>query len=248
MKISYLYLFLFVIVSCKKTEKQLVKITAKNIAIDSTIKASEQIDSIISPYKNKLTSEMEEVLCFSPKEIVKNDGEMQSSLGNLMADMCFEVANPIFKEKTNKSIDFVLFNNGGIRANIPAGAITAEHAFKLMPFENELVVVALTSKKVSELIAFFIKNKKAHPVSKNIVLTLFTDDYNLKINGKAFNQNKTYNVLTNDYLRSGGDKMNFFKNANQSINLDYKMRDAILDYFKKTDTLKASIDNRIILK
>ena len=248
MKQSYLLIFLLVISSCKKSEKQLIKITAKNIAIDSTIKASEEITNIINPYKEKLTSEMQEVLCYSPKEIIKSDGNMQSSLGNLMADMCFKMANPIFKENTNEAIDFVLLNYGGIRADLPKGYIKKEHAFKLMPFENELVVVNLTGDKVLELISFFINNKEAHPFCKNIELIISKNSYNLKIKGNVFNKNKTYNVLTNDYLHNGGSNMNFFKNSKKFTILDYKIRDVIIDYFKKTDTLKATLDNRVIFK
>ena len=248
MKQSYLLIFLLVISSCKKSEKQLVKITAKNIAIDSTIKASEEITNSINTYKEKLTSEMQEVLCYSPKEIIKSDGNMQSSLGNLMADMCFKMANPIFKENTNEAIDFVLLNYGGIRADLPKGYIKKEHAFKLMPFENELVVVNLTGDKVLELISFFINNKEAHPFCKNIELIISKNSYNLKIKGNVFNKNKTYNVLTNDYLHNGGSNMNFFKNSKKFTILDYKIRDVIIDYFKKTDTLKATLDNRVIFK
>jgi 2',3'-cyclic-nucleotide 2'-phosphodiesterase (5'-nucleotidase family) len=173
---------------------------------------------------------------------------MQSSLGNLMADMCFEMSNPIFIEKTKATIDFVLFNNGGIRASLPAGKITKEHAFKLMPFDNELVVVNLTGEKVLELTNYFIKNKKAHPVSKSIQLTIGENYNHLKIKGETFDKNKSYNVLTTDYLQGGGDKMNFFKNPKQLTLLDYKMRDAIIDYFRKKDTLQTAIDNRIIIK
>lgn len=248
MKRSYVLLFLLAISSCKKSERQLVKITAKNIAIDNSIKASEEIVWIISPYKGKLTSEMQEVLCFSPQKMVKNDGNMQSTLGNLMADMCFEMSNPIFIEKTKATIDFVLFNNGGIRASLPAGKITKEHAFKLMPFDNELVVVNLTGEKVLELTNYFIKNRKAHPVCKNVQLTIGENYNHLKIKGETFDKNKSYNVLTTDYLQGGGDNMNFFKNPKQLTLLDYKMRDAIIDYFRKKDTLQTAIDNRIIIK
>ena len=248
MKQSYVLLFLLAISSCKKSEKQLVTITAKNIAIDNTIKASEEIVRVIHPYKEKLVSEMQEVLCYSPKEIVKNDGNMQSSLGNLMADMCFEMANPIFIEKTKATIDFVLFNNGGIRASLPAGKITKEHAFKLMPFDNEFVVVTLSGEKVLELVAYFIKSKKAHPVSKSIQLTIGKNYNTVKIRGKIFDKNKTYHVLTTDYLQGGGDRMNFFKKPKQQILLNYKMRDAIIDYFRKKDTLHTATDNRIIIK
>jgi 2',3'-cyclic-nucleotide 2'-phosphodiesterase (5'-nucleotidase family) len=179
---------------------------------------------------------------------VKNDGNMQSSLGNLMADMCFEMANPIFKEKTNESIDFILFNHGGIRANIPAGSITKEHAFKLIPFDNELLVVTLSVEKVLEFVAYFRKSRKVHPVSKSMQLIIGENYNNLKIIGKIFDKNKPYNVLETDYLQGGGDKIIFFKRPKQRILLNYKMRDAIIDYFRKKDALHTAIDNRIIMK
>ena len=248
MKLSYFLFCLLALISCKKTEKQLTKITAKNIAIDSIILPSSIIDSMVAPYKEKLSADMQQVLCYSSKKIDKNDGDMQSSLGNLMADMCFEMANPIFKQKTNESVDFVLLNYGGIRASIPAGEITKEHAFKLMPFENELVIANLTGEKVSALIDYFIQNKKAHPLSKNIELRLLEKGYNLKINGEVFNKNNTYNVLTSDYLQGGGDKMDFFKEPKKLIKLEYKIRDAIIDYLKKIDTLQPVIDNRVMIK
>lgn len=248
MKLLHILFCILVFSSCKETEKYLTKITAKNIAIDSNIMPSVNIDSIIVPYKEKLNADMQEVLCYSPIKLEKNDGNMQSALGNLMADMCFEMANPIFEKNTNESIDFALFNYGGIRASIPAGEITKENAFKLMPFNNELVAVKLTGEKISELVTYFINNKIAHPLSKNIELIIQKSNYNLKINGEEFDDNKSYTVLTSDYLQEGGDKMDFFKKPTKLIKLDYKIRDAIIDYFIKTDTLQPVIDNRVIIK
>jgi 5'-nucleotidase len=42
--------------------------------------------------------------------------------------------------------------------------------------------------------------------------------------------------------------MNFFKNPVKLYPLDYKMRSAIIDYFKETDTLKTNLDGRFISK
>ncbi len=239
-----------VVISCKKENKplHLTKITAKTIAIDSTIASSSSIDETVAPYREKLTSEIQQVLSYTPKVLTKNDGEMQSSIGNLLADLCFEMANPKLKEKINETIDFVMFNHGGIRAIIPAGHVTVENAFNVMPFENELVVAKISGEKVEELIAYFIERKRAHPLSKNIELTDKNDGYALKINGKPFDKNKSYYILTTDYLQNGGDRMYFFKNPETLTKLNYKMRDAIIDYFKKTDTLRATIDKRVIIK
>ena len=247
-RLHFILILLFIICSCKKKNKSLVKITGKNIAIDGTIPSSKKIDSIVAPYKEKIIGEMAKVMSYAPKDFTKENIQMQSILGNLMADMCFEMANPIFNDKTKASIDFSMFNNGGLRASISEGNVTKENAFKLMPFENEFVVVELSGEKVIELINYFIEGKKAHPLSKNILLKIKKDDYSLKINGKKFDKSKTYSVLTSDYLQNGGDRMYFFKDPIKLTKLDYKIRDAIVDYFKKVDTLKTVIDKRVIIE
>ncbi|WP_348747269.1 5'-nucleotidase [Tenacibaculum sp. 190524A02b] len=234
--------------SCKKKETQLTKITAKNIAVDTKIQASSTIDSVINPYKEKLEAQMQQVLSYTPKDLVKTDGEMQSSLGNLLADLCFDIANPIFNKQTNEFIDFAMFNHGGMRARISKGDIRVNDAFKLMPFENELVVAEITGEKMMELVKYFKESKRAHPLSNNIELSINQADFNLKINGKKFDKNKTYKVLTSDYLQNGGSNMVFFKNPKKLSIIDCKVRDAIISYFKKVDTIKTTIDNRITIK
>ena len=248
MKRCYFICFFLVVASCKKTDIQLTKITANTIAINDSIQPSIQIDSMIAPYKEKLTAEMQQVLSYTAKDLLKNDGNLQSTLGNLMVDLCYEIANPVYNKRTNKSIDFAMLNHGGIRATIARGKVTKEHAFQIMPFENELVVVELTGDKVIALVDYFIKSQRAHPLSKNVELTIDKENYDLKINGSTFDKNKSYTILTSDYLQNGGSKMNFFKNPEKLIKLDYKIRDAIIDYFKKTDTLQTAIDHRVIIK
>ncbi len=206
----FICLFL-VFVSCKKTDMQLTKITAETMTIDNSIKPLEAIDSMITPYKEELIAEMQQVLTYTPKDLLKNDGNKQSSLGNLMVDICFEIANPIFKNQTKKPIDFAMLNHGGIRATISKGKVTKEHAFQLMPFENELVVVEITGEKIIELVDYFIKSERAHPLSKDVELIIDKNGYDLKIKGLEFDKNKRYTVLTSDYLQNGGSKMNFFK-------------------------------------
>src|SRR5210317_1572100 len=161
-----LFLITSVLSACDSPPKKLVKIEGSLISVDEEIAAKESIQSFIQPYKESVDKEMNTVLCYTPVDLVRTDGELESSLGNLMADLCMEKANPIFKSRTGKSIDFALFNYGGIRAGISKGDITNEHAFQLMPFENYLVVVEMTTAKIRELVAYLISRQRAHPVSK----------------------------------------------------------------------------------
>ena len=57
---------------------------------------------------------------------------------------------------------------------------------------------------------------------------------------------KTYYVATNDYLFKGGDRMDFFKKSDTLYDLNYKIRNVLLDYFSKNDTLNPTIDQRFI--
>jgi len=139
----------------------------------------------------------------------------------------------------------VLLNHGGIRAIISKGNISARTAYEVMPFENTIVVVELNGKSVLEMVDFLIRSKRAHPLS-GIQIVLDENDKlkSLKIQGKAFNKNQNYFVATSNYLVNGGDNMGFFKGTINSTETDYLIRNAMIDYFKKIDTLKAVIDDR----
>jgi hypothetical protein len=66
------------------------------------------------------------------------------------------------------------------------------------------------------------------------------------LNGNAIAPDKSYFVATNDYLFNGGDKMSFFQQNEGVYPLNYKVRNVLIDYFKKIDTLKSKKDNRFI--
>ena len=232
------------LISCKEDSYVVTKITAKTIAIDTTISSANNITKSIAPYKEEMIKEVNTILTYTSKDLTRTDGKLESSLGNLLADLTMTRANPVFNKLTGKNIDFSMFNYGGIRAGIPAGKVSNRNAFELMPFENTLVVVELSGQKLTALIAYLIKSNTAHPLSKNIKLTITKNGYQLYINNKKFDNRKSYFVLTSDYLQSGGDNMTFFKNPIQRISLEYKMRDAIVDYFKSVDTLKSTLDQR----
>jgi len=243
-KTLFLFGFLFLFISCKKGRQIVVKVTSKTIMIDSLLSSNSKIIETISPYKEKMIAEINTVISFTPKDLVRTDGALESSLGNLIADLSYEKVNPIFFKKTGKTIDFALFNYDGIRAGIPAGNVTNKNAFELMPFENNYVVTKLKGEKIIEIINYLIKSNAAHPLSKQVKLTINNSKYKLKIKGKTFDQDQNYHVLTTNYLQSGGDNMLFFKNPIELHNIEYKMRDAIVDHFKSIDTLKSNLDGR----
>lgn len=236
-----------VLISCADRVENPKEIAAKQLPITSNLDNTDSITSFITPYRNRINTVLDSTLSYVTNDLVKDDGNRNTSAGNFMADAVFELANPIFKSRTDKEIDFVVLNHGGIRSIISKGKVNTRTAYQIMPFENNIVVVEMNGSSVKNLLNFLAKSGRAHPVA-NTKLKLDNQDNFLEteINGAPFDENRTYYVATNDYLVQGGDDMGFFKNRTSVTNLDYLVRNAIIDYFKKTDTITVTVDERFI--
>jgi 2',3'-cyclic-nucleotide 2'-phosphodiesterase (5'-nucleotidase family) len=118
-----------------------------------------------------------------------------------------------------------------------------------MPFENSLVVIALKGEQILELVDYFIVTKKAHPLA-GMTFTIDKNNQpkNILVQGKTVEKEAIYYVATNDYLSNGGDNMNFFKKGIQKFDLDYKLRNILIDYFKEVDTIPVAKDVRITVE
>lgn len=223
------------------------KIEGKQLTITDTLPADQQIEAFIKPYREHVNKNLDSVLSYAMDTYSKSDGKLNTAIGNLMADVMYEQSNPIFKKRSGHDIDFVLLNHGGIRAIISKGAIKIRTAYEVMPFENSLVVAKLKGEQVKELLDYLAKAKRAHPISK-IKIVLYSDGNikNTELKGQKMDLTKSYYVLTNDYLLNGGDHMDFFKKRDTVYSIDYKIRNALIDYFSKTDTISPVIDDRFI--
>lgn len=233
--------------SCKQNTWQLKQIQGKQIAISDSLVPDAEIEAFIKPYREHLNKDLDSVLSYAAATYSKSDGELNTAIGNLFADVVYEQSNPIFFKRTGKNIDMVLLNHGGIRAIISKGPVTARTAFEIMPFENSVVVVGLKGSQINLMTDYLSKAKRAHPIAKlKLVLNVNDEIKVANISGESIDPNRIYYVATNDYLYSGGDHMTFFQPEESLEILDYKIRNAFIDYFKKTDTINPVIDNRFI--
>ena len=245
-KLVKIIMIISLILSCNNS-RILVNTDGKNISINREIEAVKQVEDIINPYKLNLDKTMNKVLSFSVDNYSKNDGDYNTAIGNLMADAVLELTNPVFKDRTEKNIDMVLLNHGGIRSILPKGKVTTKTAYKLMPFENSVVVAALKGSVVFEMINYLKISNKAHPISGlELVINADNSYKKIQIGGKAVDSEKLYYIATSDYLYKGGDQMDFFKKSDTLYKLNYKIRNVLLDYFSIHDTLNPEADQRFI--
>ena len=233
--------------SCKSKHYQNYLVEGKKIEINKNYVANESIDAYIAPYRAHIDKDLDSVISYCPETLDKTKGEWQTNIGNFLADACLELANPVFMKQQNKQIDIILLNSGGIRSIIPKGNITKRNAFEVMPFENSLIVVALKGEQIKALAQHIITEKKPHPLNGlKIILNKENAITNILFSGQAIDNNKIYYVATSDYLANGGDNMSFFLKNEGTYDLNYKIRNLLIDYFYKHKTIEASNTTRII--
>ena len=249
LKLFVIFLTLFFIFSCSQKNYNLTKIEGKQLPVTEKANETPEIENFIKPYRDHINKDLDSILAYCPETLDKSTGKWQTTIGSLMADVCLQRGNLVFKTREKKDIDLCLLNHGGIRAILPKGNVTTRTAYEIMPFENSLIVLALNGNQILEIASYIIKEKKPQPLA-GMTFTISKENTakNILIQGKPVDVSKTYYVVTNDYLANGGDNMNFFLKATAKFDLNYKIRNVLIDYFKEVDTIPVKNDVRITVE
>jgi 2',3'-cyclic-nucleotide 2'-phosphodiesterase (5'-nucleotidase family) len=225
-KLAFILLFLFLGLSSCRTHWDLKDSTSGTMTLLAANAARPDMEAIISPFRDSLDYVMNEVLCQSTNDFIIDRPE--SNLGNWASDVLLESARAIY----DGHIDAAMFNTGGLRTALPKGDITRGKIFELMPFDNELVLVTIPYTEVLEMLKY-LAVINGEPVS-DIRMQIKNETYDQVLIGNKELEERSYVILTNDYLSNGGDKMYFFTEGRRLSRtpLDIKVRDVVLDYCK----------------
>ena len=223
--------------------------TISKVSYEDNIKVLDSIDDIdieliIKPYRDKIKT-LEKTIGFSKESYSIRDGKLESTLGNLIADILYEESNLEFYKITSNNIDFALFNYGGVRGTLNKGEITQHDLFTIMPWKNLATVVKIKGEKVIDLVDYFNNENLAHPSTRLEIEFINNKIKKILINKRKFDKNKSYYVLTSNFLQEGGDKMTFFKDPLELYNLNLNLRDLLIKSIENKKTIESKLDNRI---
>jgi 2',3'-cyclic-nucleotide 2'-phosphodiesterase (5'-nucleotidase family) len=227
-----------------------------DIKSEVILKSSHQIsiDSSLDSIWNPKVAHLMEKFQMPMQELVRRDigfckvrmeaKAPESLLSNLLADQLFEAA----KSFSKIGIDAAVINISGIRSSLALGAVTVGDIYRVMPFENELVIVYLSGKYFEQLIQHIAKvggegiSNFRFEIKNGIAV-------NIKIEGEALEPNRLYKVATIDYLANGNGGMSVFKNAEKCLNTHVKVRDAYIHQFEIVKShgglIESKLDGRI---
>lgn len=207
----------------------------------------QQMEECIAPYRDQLSAQMNERLCFAPTTLTR--GRTQSLLGNFTADAYRLVGEKL----TGKKIDVSIMNNGGLRSDLAAGDVSIGTMYSIFPFENSIVVLELKGSDLEQLIQSNAGRKLDCWSGTQITLQMDGDRCiasKILVNGQPIDPERRYTICTIDYLAEGNSGMTALTRADNIIRTGILIRDAMIDYVRELEAqgkqVTAEIDDRVI--
>jgi len=212
------------------------------------LEPDKQVQAIIDEINEENEPILKEVI---GKTTVLLDGEretnrtQETNLGNLMTDAMLDVSGA----------DVALTNGGGIRATINIGDITRGDTVKTFPFGNYLVVKEVQGK---DIVAALENGVSAYPETlggfPQVAGMTFKFDpskeighrvWEVNINGKPIDPDKTYTLATNDFMAAGGDQYVMFKDK-KNVGEFEALNEILVNYIKKSGEISPEVEGRIV--
>ena len=232
MKLNKFILFLLGagLLACSSVSR--IHVKADNQAIYQVENKNTELEKLIRPYRDSMQAEMLEIIAYS--DITLTPERPSGSLNNWSADALYYFGLNYVSDSSNY---ISLLNVGGLRTTINPGPVRLEDLFKVMPFDNFVVLLKLDASKKKEIEQYLIKTG-GEPIAGSILS-----------NGKLqqLNEDVDFWVITSDYLANGGDKMEFFKNPKEKIETGILLRDVFINTAKTQKNIIADTSNRIQL-
>ncbi|MGD9968348.1 MAG: bifunctional UDP-sugar hydrolase/5'-nucleotidase [Hyphomonadaceae bacterium] len=141
----------------------------------------------------------------------------ESALGLVVADSMIPAAEAALGARP----DIAFMNPGGVRANLPnPGAVTFSDLFAVTPFGNDLVVLEMSGAEIEAAL------NQQFRADRNIILQVSDGASfrwrntaggaalvpgSIRIGGAALEPQRSYRIVTNAFLASGGDGFTAFQ-------------------------------------
>jgi len=203
-----------------------VRHEVRELAVD-TLRPDPAIDSIVQRAVARVAPIVNRRIATIPVTLARQGP--QYPLGNLIADA----------QRWAGKGDVAIMNNGGIRTELRAGEANYGSLFEIQPFGNTLYSLMMTGAQLRGLIeamlskntvddhvsGLTIKYDRSKPKGARLVSASMRD-------GTPLDDGKTYNVIVNDFLATGGEGYDAGKRATTSRPLNIVDLDALIDYLK----------------
>ncbi len=163
-----------------------------------------EIAEVIRPHREATEAAMKSVVGTSAVTLGRG-GPGSNLIGNLVTDAMIDYFDA----------DFSFQNMGGLRADMPAGDLTAGDVFAVLPFGNELVEVRMDGRMVRRVIERKLRGNSSGICVGGAKVTYDTErpDWDrvvrLEIAGEPWDPDRIYKVIVTSFLMEGNSGLDF---------------------------------------
>ncbi|MFW6273759.1 MAG: bifunctional metallophosphatase/5'-nucleotidase [Halanaerobium sp.] len=168
----------------------------------------------------------------------------ETNLGNLITDAM----------KWKLDADAAITNGGGIRDSIDSGEITQGEIITVLPFGNTAMAIELSGADLKAALEHGVSQYPAEeglfPQVSGIEFTFDGDAekgnrvQEVWVGGEALNENEKYVVVTNDFMKAGGDGYSMFTDA-PIVSEAGGLEEVVIEYIDEFGPVAPEVEGRI---
>jgi len=177
----------------------------------------------------------------------------ECEMGNLVADAMLDAV-------AAKGVQIAIANSGGLRASIDAGEVTMGEVLTVLPFQNTLSTFRVSGQTVIDALENGVSQvEEVKGRFPQVAGVKFTFDSSIAPNAgrvrsvmvheggtwKPIDPNASYYLVSNNFVRGGGDGYKMFRDAEDAYDFGADLADVLAAYLDRNPTYKPVIEGRI---
>jgi 5'-nucleotidase len=159
------------------------------------------LDASLAPALARVKSEQERALGVSVPVTLSRNYNAESGLGDVLADSL----------RAEEKADVALLNPGGLRADLPAGALTFGAIYEVLPFDNTIATLTVDGDTLHRLLIAAYNGHKGVFQQSGLKVKLGSCPGQDRLksvvlaDGTPIKKEKHYKIAVPDFLARGGD-------------------------------------------
>ncbi len=234
------------------------------IYLGTDVEKDPDLDAMLQPFRDGVADLRTTVVGTTTVDLLIVDGGQQICrlgeclMGNLVSDAMLEKANETVAPGEEYQIAFQ--NGGGLRAPIISGTVTMGNVLETLPFGNAIATFELQGMYVKEALE---NGARLYPSAnggfaqvsglryvidpgQDVGSRIVSVDVWNGIDWDPLDLNAMYKVVTNDFMRRGGDNYTMFRDyAVNPYDFGPALDEALAEYFMTYSPVTPVIEGRI---
>ncbi|MEP1442169.1 MAG: 5'-nucleotidase [Hyphomicrobiales bacterium] len=237
----------------------MIEAKGEPIPVDKLIKEDAKTKQRVAELAKPLEKIRQKVVGFT-KNPIDGDGEncrvAECTMGTLVTDALLSRFKP-------QGAEIAIINGGGLRASINAGPITMGEVLEVLPFQNTVATFSMTGADIVTSLESGVSRIEdlegrfpqvaglRYAVNASKKAGSRISKVHAKINGEwtPIDANRHYNIVTIDFLRTGGDGYELFDSkAKDPYDFGPNIENVVADYLISAGDYEPTLRGEIIVE